>query len=75
MQNKLYLDTHLIDWSIFVLQYLSDLACPLDQSDRNSVIDWLLGYAVRHEYKDNGKLAKREAYSVAVSDNWQFEYE
>ena len=43
---------HLV--SIF-FQYLNDLSCPIEFNDRNTLIDWLLGFAVRLEYGDNGE--------------------
>ena len=39
---------------IFFFQYLDDLQCPLDFSQKLSVVDWLLSHAVRVEYAENG---------------------
>lgn len=41
----------------YIFQYLTDLGCPFDDSDRNATIDWMLGYAVRLEYGDNGECS------------------
>lgn len=32
--------------------YLTELGCPYPVSEKNSILDWLLGYAVRLEYGD-----------------------
>ncbi len=44
----------LILFSSFVFQYLDDLKCPVDVSQKVSVVDWLLAHAVRVEYAENG---------------------
>ena len=44
------------DWTKNFQQYLDDLGCPYQQSQRVQLIDWLLGYAVRLEYGDGGKI-------------------
>lgn len=36
-------------------QYVNELGCPYPLSERNALIDWLLGYAVRLEYGDDGE--------------------
>ena len=41
------------DWTKCLQQYLDDLGCPYQQSQRPQLTDWLLGYAVRLEYGDN----------------------
>ncbi|CAG0920560.1 unnamed protein product [Notodromas monacha] len=48
------------DWEQHFLQYLDNLVCPVDPlgGDRNAVLDWLLGYAVRLEFAD-----KRQEYN------------
>lgn len=46
----------LILLDVIVLQYLVDLKCPLDLSQKVSVVDWLLAHAVRVEYAENGWL-------------------
>lgn len=38
----------------FLFQYLDDLKCPVDLSQKLSVVDWLLAHAVRVEYAENG---------------------
>ena len=40
---------------VYWFQYLDDLECPHDPTNRAATLDWLLGYAVRLEYGDNGK--------------------
>lgn len=44
------------DWTKCLQQYLDELGCPYQPSQRPQLIDWLLGYAVRLEYGDNGKI-------------------
>ena len=39
------------------VQYLDDLKCPIDMSQKASVVDWLLAHAVRVEYAENGWLS------------------
>jgi RLL motif-containing protein 1 len=41
------------DWPKAFKKYLEDLSCPIADADKNSLIDWILGYAVRLEYGDN----------------------
>ena len=43
------------NWPKAFQSYLQDLACPVTQDDLLGVIDWLLGYAVRLEYGDQGR--------------------
>ena len=38
----------------FCCQFLAALSCPIKTAERNALLDWLLGYAVRLEYGDNG---------------------
>jgi RLL motif-containing protein 1 len=40
----------------FVFQYLGDVGCPYESSKKAELIDWLLGYAVRLEYGDDGEM-------------------
>ena len=40
---------------ICYFQYLTELGCPYAAKERLSVLDWILGYAVRLEYGDDGK--------------------
>jgi RLL motif-containing protein 1 len=42
---------------IFAWQYLSNLGYPFNPSNRAAVVDWLLGFAVRLDYADNGIVA------------------
>lgn len=46
----------LLDSDTLVFQYLDDLKCPVDLSQKVSVVDWLLAHAVRVEYAENGLL-------------------
>lgn len=39
-----------------MFQYLDDLKCPLDVSQKVSVVDWLLAHAVRVEFAENGEF-------------------
>ncbi|BFZ11640.1 hypothetical protein BsWGS_14679 [Bradybaena similaris] len=39
-------------WIDALKQYLAQLNCPYDVSDRRALLDWLLGYAVRLEFGD-----------------------
>lgn len=41
------------DWELAFQKYLNDLGCTFPLDDRNALIDWLLGFAVRLEYGDN----------------------
>lgn len=41
--------------SVLWFQYVEDLGCPYSISQKNAVLDWLMGYAVRLEYGDDGK--------------------
>ena len=44
------------EWKRTFLQYLKDLECPYSfDSQPETVVDWLLGVAVRYEYEDNCK--------------------
>lgn len=51
-------------WKESFSKYLNDIGCPFNHDDKNSVIDWLLGLAVRLDYGDN-----REKYKDATSEN------
>ncbi|XP_013771774.1 UPF0568 protein C14orf166 homolog [Limulus polyphemus] len=46
------------NWESVFKQYLKHVECPFDLSDRNAVIDWLLGFSVRLEYGDSVKKYK-----------------
>ena len=37
-------------------QYLDDLQCPHKTTDKNAMLDWILGYSIRLEYGDNGMM-------------------
>ncbi|ELU17935.1 hypothetical protein CAPTEDRAFT_172911 [Capitella teleta] len=41
------------NWNDALKKYLEDISCPLRAHNRNELVDWLLGYAVRLEYGDN----------------------
>lgn len=47
------------DWTKCLQQYLDDLGCPYQQSQRSYLIDWILGYATRLEYGDNGNSTQK----------------
>lgn len=40
--------------SMHFWQFLDDLACPVEYSQKLSVVDWLLAHAIRLEYAENG---------------------
>lgn len=42
------------EWPTTYKRYLGGLNCPTNPNDRQAVVDWLLGLAVRFEYGDNG---------------------
>jgi RLL motif-containing protein 1 len=46
------------DWDKAFKEYLDALVCSVEHHSRQSIVDWLLGYAVRLEYND-----QIEAYS------------
>lgn len=37
-----------------MLQYNSDICNPVALADRDAALDWLLGFAVKLDYGDNG---------------------
>jgi hypothetical protein len=41
----------------FLLQYVTDLECPVNHEKKEQVLDWLLGYAVDTVYSDKGEIA------------------
>jgi RLL motif-containing protein 1 len=43
------------DWSKTFKQYTDDLACPIRSDNPGEMLEWLLAFAVRLEYADNGK--------------------
>lgn len=42
-------------WNKAFEKYLKDLQFPYSIEDREEVLDWILGHAVRMEYGDGGK--------------------
>ena len=42
--------------SAFHFQYLQDVGCPITRDESGAYLDWLLGFAVRLEYGDQGRL-------------------
>ncbi|GAB6021094.1 hypothetical protein CHUAL_003727 [Chamberlinius hualienensis] len=58
------------NWDNHFTQYLKDLECPIPQHDKNSIFDWLLGWAIHLEYEDNASKYKQQtADSVIQSTN------
>lgn len=53
-------------WNSSMQQYLSELNCPYNNSSRELVVDWLLGYAVRLEYGDDAESYKGAARPAAA---------
>ncbi|XP_058957618.1 RNA transcription, translation and transport factor protein isoform X1 [Pocillopora verrucosa] len=49
-------DTKKNEWTKTFKKYLDDLQCPLDFSQKLSVVDWLLSHAVRVEYAENAEM-------------------
>ncbi|CAG5115169.1 unnamed protein product [Candidula unifasciata] len=45
-------------WNDALKQYLAQLNCPYDVSDRRALLDWLLAYAVRLEFGDDTEKYK-----------------
>jgi RLL motif-containing protein 1 len=43
------------EWPKTFQQYRDDLACPIQSEKDGEVLEWLLAFAVRLEYADNGK--------------------
>ncbi|GFN79035.1 upf0568 protein c14orf166 homolog, partial [Plakobranchus ocellatus] len=41
------------EWTKALHEYLLALHCPYSSDNKRSLVDWLLGYAVRLEYGDN----------------------
>ncbi|XP_042882907.1 RNA transcription, translation and transport factor protein-like [Penaeus japonicus] len=48
------------EWPTTYKRYLGGLNCPTNPNDRQAVVDWLLGLAVRFEYGDNVDKFKTE---------------
>jgi RLL motif-containing protein 1 len=56
------------EWKKTFLQYLRDLECPFTfDSQPCSVIDWLLGVAVRYEYQDISREHSELRYGLSVT--------
>ena len=51
-------------------QYLSELGCPYTLNDKPATVDWLLGYAVRLEYGDDGELVNN--YEKVIKQSYLF---
>ncbi|KAK6180422.1 hypothetical protein SNE40_012582 [Patella caerulea] len=58
-------------WENHLKQYLTELNCPFvyEESMKSSVIDWLLGYAVRLDYGDNVDKFKSITPAVMQQSN------
>ena len=48
-------DTDSPDWPKAFTKYREDLACPVQSEKPAEQLEWLLAFAVRLEYADNGK--------------------
>jgi len=66
------------NWATAAKNYLTELTCPYELSDKQAVIDWMLGYAVRLEYGDDvdkyknitpEKFQQRKANKLGESTN------
>lgn len=60
--RKALRDTQNKNWSLAFKQYLKCLECPLDADNKEQVLDWLLGHAVRLEYSDKAS---------EINKNWE----
>jgi hypothetical protein len=49
------------EWIKCYQQYKDDLACPIVSGKLAEELDWLLSYAVRLEYSDNGMLTLQDS--------------
>ncbi|KAK3737924.1 hypothetical protein RRG08_028549 [Elysia crispata] len=65
-------------WTSALQEYLTGLHCPYSTENRRSMLDWLLGYAVRLEYGDNAekyssvtpeKFLERQSQNTRQSSN------
>ncbi len=54
------------NWEDALRKYLDELGCPISPSEKMSMVDWLLGYAVRLEYGDNTDKYRNAASSVSA---------
>jgi hypothetical protein len=45
------------NWRKIFFKYLEDIGLPrqVNRDNRNEVLDWLVSYAIRLEYSDNGE--------------------
>jgi len=66
------------NWPTAAQNYLLELSCPYELSDKQAVTDWMLGYAVRLEYGDDAekykaitpeKFQQRKANKIGESTN------
>jgi len=55
------------DWQLAFKKYLDDLSCPIADAEKNALIDWLLGYAVRLEYGDNVEKYSKVSSATAAA--------
>lgn len=42
------------EWKLHFAKYLEDVGCPLKNAKLVEQLEWLIGYAVKLEYSDNG---------------------
>jgi RNA transcription, translation and transport factor protein len=54
-------ETESAEWSKGYQKYMKDLGCPIINK-RNEEIEWLLTYAIRLEYADEGKNFKKNLF-------------
>ncbi|KAJ4448192.1 hypothetical protein ANN_10205 [Periplaneta americana] len=52
--RKVLRDINSSDWTKAFKQYRDDLACPVQSEKSAELLEWLLAFAVRLEYADNG---------------------
>lgn len=66
------------NWNAAAQNYLKELTCPYGLDDKQAVVDWMLGYAVRLEYGDEAekyknvtpeKFQQRKAMKAGESSN------
>jgi RLL motif-containing protein 1 len=53
--RKALRDINSSDWPKTFRKYRDDLACPVQSEKSSELLEWLLAFAVRLEYADNGK--------------------
>jgi len=44
-----------LDWEKHFKKYLEDIECPFVDSSKLNQLEWLLQYAIKLEYSDNGE--------------------